>query len=147
MTVFTCNRLRENKPMPNKPIWRERWAARARSLKTEVHALFLACRDRRVPWQAKLVAGLVVAYALSPIDLIPDFIPVLGYLDDMVLLPLGILLVLKLIPDEVMQECRARAAEALPVKSGSAVVGAVIVVILWLIAIGALVVLGKRLMT
>jgi len=90
--------------------WRERWKARARALKTEVHALLLACRDPRVPWRAKIVASLVVAYALSPIDLIPDFIPVLGYLDDLILLPLGLLLALKMMPPEVLRECRLKAA-------------------------------------
>jgi uncharacterized membrane protein YkvA (DUF1232 family) len=71
----------------------------------------LACRDSRTPWYAKLVVGLVVAYALSPIDLIPDPIPVLGYLDDLILLPLGILLSRKLIPADVMEHCRRQASE------------------------------------
>ena len=86
-----------------------RWKQRARELKQEVHALALACKDPRVPWYAKLLAVLIVAYALSPIDLIPDFIPVLGYLDDLILVPLGIYLLLKVIPPEVMSECRVQA--------------------------------------
>jgi uncharacterized membrane protein YkvA (DUF1232 family) len=87
----------------------ERWKQRARELKQEVHALALACKDPRVPWYAKLLAVSIVAYALSPIDLIPDFIPVLGYLDDLILVPLGIYLLLKVIPPEVMSECRTQA--------------------------------------
>ena len=90
----------------------ERWRQRARRLKTEVHALYLAYRDPRVPWYARVVAACVVAYAFSPIDLIPDPIPVLGYLDDLVLLPLGVVLALKLIPASVMAECRQRARDA-----------------------------------
>ena len=81
----------------------------AKSLKTEIHALYLACRDPRVPWFAKAIAIFVVAYALSPIDLIPDFIPVFGYLDDLIIVPLGILLARRLIPAEVLEECRAAA--------------------------------------
>ena len=86
------------------------WQQRARQLKRETYALYLAYRDPRVPWYAKVLAVCVVAYAFSPIDLIPDFIPVLGYLDDLVFVPLGISLALRLIPPEVMAECRACAA-------------------------------------
>ena len=81
----------------------------ARALKAETLALYLAVRDTRVPWYAKLLAAGIVAYALSPIDLIPDFIPILGYLDDLILIPLGIALVLRMIPPSVMEDCRARA--------------------------------------
>jgi len=110
--------------------------ARAKTLKREIHALYLAARDPRTPWYAKAVIACVVAYALSPIDLIPDFIPVLGYLDDLLLLPLGIYFALKLIPTEVIIDARRRAAETsnnLP-KSWSA---ALIIIILWLIAVVA----------
>ena len=96
--------------MPSTPAI---WKARARQLKAEVYALYLAYRDPRVPWYAKVLAACVVGYALSPIDLIPDFIPVLGYLDDLVLIPLGIALTLRLIPPEVLDECRARACAEL----------------------------------
>ena len=88
----------------------EKWKAKARKLKREVYALYLVSKDRRVPWYARVVAVAVVAYAFSPIDLIPDPIPVLGYLDDLILIPLGIALVIKLIPAEVMQDCREKAA-------------------------------------
>jgi uncharacterized membrane protein YkvA (DUF1232 family) len=89
-----------------------RWRARARELKIQVHALLLAYRDPRTPWYAKVLAALVVAYALSPVDLIPDFIPVLGLLDDLLLVPLGIALAVRLIPMEVLADCRARARQA-----------------------------------
>jgi uncharacterized membrane protein YkvA (DUF1232 family) len=89
-----------------------RWRTRVRELKIQVHALLLACRDPRTPWYAKALAALVVAYALSPIDLIPDFIPVLGQLDDLLLVPLGIALAVRLIPPEVLADCRARARQA-----------------------------------
>ena len=81
----------------------------ARQMARDVAALGLAARDPRVPWTAKAVAAAVVAYSLSPIDLIPDFIPLLGYLDDLVIVPLGILLAVKLIPDALMAEFRATA--------------------------------------
>ncbi len=85
------------------------WAA---GLKRDVHAIYLASRDPRVPWYAKALAIAVAGYALSPIDLIPDFIPIIGYLDELILLPLSIGLVVSLIPPEIMTEYRARAEEA-----------------------------------
>jgi len=84
----------------------------ARIVKRDTHAIYLASRDPRVPWYAKVLALCVAGYALSPIDLIPDFVPVLGYLDDVIIVPLGILAVVKLIPPEVMAEHRALAAAA-----------------------------------
>lgn len=84
-----------------------RWSQR---IKRDIHAVYLASRDPRVPWYAKALAMLVAAYALSPIDLIPDFIPVLGHVDDLVFVPLGILAVVKLIPPEIMGAHRAAAA-------------------------------------
>ena len=105
---------------------------RARQLKAETWALALAVRDPRTPWYAKLLVVGIVAYACSPIDLIPDFIPVLGYLDDLILLPLGIAWALHVIPPAVLVECRVRAQEnMLAGKPVSWVAGAVIV-ILWL---------------
>ena len=108
----------------------------AREVRRDVHALHLAARDPRTPWYAKAFALLIAAYALSPIDLIPDFIPVLGYLDEVVLLPLAILLAVRLVPAEVMVEHRAAAlaAEARPVSRA----GAALVVVLWLLAAAAL---------
>ena len=83
---------------------------RAKQLKTDIPAVFLALRRKETPWLAKLLAGVTVAYALSPIDLISDFIPVLGYLDDLILLPALVALTIRLVPPSVMDECRAEAA-------------------------------------
>ncbi|KQU79904.1 hypothetical protein ASD99_24815 [Mesorhizobium sp. Root695] len=96
----------------------------ARTIKRDVHALYLAARDPRTPWYAKALAVFVASYALSPIDLIPDFIPVVGYLDDAILIPLGILAVVRMIPPEVMAEHREAAALAVdrPVSRGAAVI-------------------------
>jgi len=116
----------------------EKLKARAKALKGEIHALYLAARDPRTPWYAKAIIGCVVAYALSPIDLIPDFIPVLGYLDDLLLLPLGIYLALKLIPEEVLTDARRRAAK-IPGSLPKRWPAALIIIILWL---AALVVVG-----
>ncbi len=105
----------------------------ARLVKRDVHALYLASRDPRVPWYAKALAVLVAGYALSPLDLIPDFIPVLGYLDDILLVPIGILLVTRLIPPEILAEHRerAQAMQAMPVSRGAATV----IVCIWISAI------------
>jgi uncharacterized membrane protein YkvA (DUF1232 family) len=81
----------------------------AKTLKRDIVALWLAARDSRVPWRAKFMAGAVAAYALSPVDLIPDFVPVLGYLDDLVIVPFGIMLAIRLIPPALMEEFRAEA--------------------------------------
>lgn len=89
--------------------WLDRARRWARGIRRDVVVLWLAARDRRVPWYAKLAAGAVAAYALSPIDLIPDFIPVLGYLDDLIIVPVGIIVVLKLIPVDVLADLRAAA--------------------------------------
>ena len=89
------------------------WKRRVQQLKVETYALYLACRDPRTPWYAKLLAAGVVAYAVSPVDLIPDFIPVLGLLDDLVIVPLGAALAIKMVPKEVMAECREKARNAI----------------------------------
>ncbi len=111
------------------------WKARAAQLRAETYALYLAYRDPRVPWYAKALAAVVVGYAFSPVDLIPDFIPVLGYLDDLVLIPLGVALVLRLIPAEVMAECRARAAAELAEGRPVSRVAAAVIVVIWLAVI------------
>ena len=105
----------------------------ARRLKRETHALALACRDPRVPWYTRLLAICVVAYAFSPIDLIPDPIPVLGYLDDLILVPLGIALAVRLIPPAVLAECRARAEAATSGERSVNWVAAGVIVTIWLI--------------
>ena len=127
----------------------ERWKQRARRLKAETYALYLAYRDPRVPWYARLVAACVVAYALSPVDLIPDFIPLLGYLDDLVLVPLGLALALRLIPAPVMAECRERAHALLAEGRPTSWRGAAVIITIWLLgaALAALLVaraLGER---
>ena len=108
----------------------------ARAIRRDVVAVWIAARDPRVPWYAKALALAVAAYALSPIDLIPDFIPVLGYLDDLIIVPLGILLVIKLVPADLMAEFRAEAArrEAAP----RSTVAAVVIVLTWIAAAGLL---------
>jgi uncharacterized membrane protein YkvA (DUF1232 family) len=113
--------------------------ARAAALKRDVYALYLAARDPRTPWYAKLFAGAVIAYALSPIDLIPDPIPVIGYLDDLILLPLGIYVAIKLIPAAIFAQCRAQAesrCDQLPRNW----IAAAVILLLWLS--GALVLLS-----
>src|SRR5438874_1026011 len=104
---------------------------RLRELKRETHALYLAARHPRTPWYAKLLIAGIVAYAASPIDLIPDFVPVLGVLDDLILLPLGIALAIRLVPREVLAECRAN-ADAAAAKPSSRAAAAVIIGI-WII--------------
>lgn len=111
------------------PIGRLR--QRARRLKSEIHALYLAWRDPRVPWYAKVVVACVVGYALSPIDLIPDVIPVLGYLDDLILVPAGPALAIRLIPHEVMAECRDRAQAASRTGTPRSWITAVIILAVW----------------
>jgi uncharacterized membrane protein YkvA (DUF1232 family) len=107
----------------------------ARSIKRDVVAIWIAARDSRVPWFAKAVAAAVAAYALSPIDLIPDFVPVLGYLDDLLIVPTGIWLTVRLIPAELMLEFRAEAVrlEGQPTSR----VGASAIVVVWLSALAA----------
>jgi uncharacterized membrane protein YkvA (DUF1232 family) len=107
------------------------WKQRARSLRREVYALSLACRDPRVPWYAKALAACVVGYAFSPIDLIPDPVPILGYLDDLVLVPLGVLAVRRMIPREVLAECRQRADAV--IRQGGPVnwIAGGVVIVLW----------------
>ena len=107
----------------------------ARLLKRDVLALWIAARDSRTPWHAKLAAGAVAAYALSPIDLIPDFIPVFGYLDDLIIVPLGILLVVRLIPAPLMAEYRRMAAGRAKPASHA---GMVAILTIWIGAAAAL---------
>ncbi len=108
-----------------------RWQDRAAALKQDVYALYLAARDRRVPWLAKVFIALVVAYALSPIDLIPDFVPILGYLDDLLLIPIGIAVAVKLIPAAILAEHRAEAARVFAERRPRSWVGAALVLLAW----------------
>ncbi len=120
--------------LPKERSLLEKLKQRTRHLKSECLALYLAAHDPRTPWYAKLLVAGIVAYAFSPIDLIPDFVPVLGYLDDLVLIPLGITLAIKMVPESVLVECRALVRETMqngePVSRAA---GAVIVVI-WLLS-------------
>jgi uncharacterized membrane protein YkvA (DUF1232 family) len=113
--------------------WRQEWTARLRALKRESLVVYYAARDPRLPWHVRLLAVAVAAYALSPIDLIPDFIPVLGYLDDLILVPLGVALVVKLTPGTVLADARERAAQTAqrPVSR----VAAVVIVLVWIAAL------------
>lgn len=113
----------------------------ARELKRDVVALWLAARDSRVSWYAKAIAGAVAAYALSPIDLIPDFIPVLGYLDDLIIVPLGIWAAIRLIPEPVMDDLRARAATRSRPRSSF---GLMIIVSTWAIVVGVVAIILLR---
>ena len=105
----------------------------ARRLNRDGHAVYLASRDPRVPWYVKALAIAVAAYALSPIDLIPDFIPIVGYLDDLVIVPFGIWLVVSLVPGEIMAECRAKADAAgrRPVSRA----GMIAIIVLWVLGV------------
>jgi uncharacterized membrane protein YkvA (DUF1232 family) len=111
----------------------EMWKQRARQLKTETYAIYLAYKDPRVPWYARLFAACVVGYAFSPIDLVPDFVPVLGYLDDLILVPMGIALALKMIPAAVMTECRESAQELMAQGKPVNRTAAAIIVAIWLL--------------
>jgi uncharacterized membrane protein YkvA (DUF1232 family) len=115
---------------------------RASTMKRDTHALYFACRDPRTPWYVKVLAGGVVAYALSPIDLIPDFIPVVGYLDDLILVPLGIALAVKMIPGPVLVECRARAQTASERPTDRR--AAAFIVVIWLATAALLIWLAYR---
>jgi uncharacterized membrane protein YkvA (DUF1232 family) len=126
-------------------VWRiETWKQKARELRTETYALYLAVKDPRVPWYAKFSAVCVVAYALSPIDLIPDFIPVLGYVDDLILIPLGIALTIKMIPPDVLAECKVNAHLKVPQSKFLGWIGAILVLALWVVIIFAVVLWFSR---
>src|SRR3990172_6530031 len=120
-------RVRENVTMVNT------WRQRAKQLKTEMYALYLAYKDPRVKWHARAFAACVVGYAFSPIDLVPDFIPILGYLDDLVLIPLGVALALKMIPPEVMAECRDKARAVTSAGKPRNWIAAAVIIAIWLL--------------
>ncbi|MGQ9516325.1 MAG: YkvA family protein [Anaerolineae bacterium] len=109
-----------------------RWKARAAALQDDVYALYLAYRHAGVPWYAKAWALIVAAYAFSPVDLVPDVIPVLGYLDDLVLVPLGVALASRLIPPAILEECRAEARRARAAGRPTNWTAGIIILLLWL---------------
>ncbi|MGE5396106.1 MAG: YkvA family protein [Chitinophagales bacterium] len=108
--------------------------AKARKAKTDLGVIYLAFRHKETPWYAKVLIALVVSYALSPIDLIPDFIPVLGYLDDLILIPAGIALAIKQIPPEVILECRQNLAESSKARSWGTY-ALIVIIFIWLLLI------------
>ena len=112
----------------------EKLKSRARALKVDVSAIYLAAKDPRTPWYAKALIFFVVAHTLSPIDLIPDFIPVLGYLDDLIITPAGLALAVRLIPPEVMAEARGKVATQ-GVGRGVGFIGAAFIIIIWIAVI------------
>ena len=112
---------------------------KAKVLKTEVIAIYLSMRDSRTPLLAKIMILITISYAFSPIDLIPDFIPVLGYLDDLIILPLLIATSIKLIPKEVLTECRIKAKENIRVDKKAGIYAAIGIILLWIIVIIALI--------
>ena len=111
----------------------ETWKSRVKQLKAETYALYLAYKDPRVPWHARLFVICVVAYAFSPIDLIPDPIPVLGYLDDLILIPLGIILARKMIPQDVLAECREKAQTAMREDKPTNWVAGGVIIAIWVL--------------
>ena len=117
--------------------------SRARELKNEALAIYLAAKDPRTPWYAKALIFFVVAHTFSPIDLIPDFIPVLGYLDDLLITPLGLALAIRLIPAGVLEKARGRVADS-PVARRVGFIGAGIIVSVWILAIITVVVMFLR---
>ena len=122
----------------------EAWKRRARQLSAQTYALYLAYRDPRTPWYAKVFAALVVGYVFSPIDPIPDWIPVVGLLDEMVVVPIGVLLAAKMIPARVMEESREKAREVAEGEKPVRRVAAVVVVALWLLCVALAVFLAVR---
>ena len=116
----------------------ERWKKRAERMNRDVYALYIASRDPRVPRRSKIIIAAVVAYLLSPVDLVPDFIPILGGLDDLLLVPLGAALALRTIPPDVLRECRERAAIELAGGLPSNRKAAAVIVAIWLALLAAL---------
>lgn len=114
-------------------------------LKVETYALYLVYKDPRTPWYARLFAACVVGYAFSPIDLIPDPIPLLGYVDDLILIPLGIMLALKMIPPPILAECRAKAQTAMSQGKPTNRVAAIIIVAIWLLLVALTIIVAVRL--
>jgi uncharacterized membrane protein YkvA (DUF1232 family) len=117
---------------------------RARQLKTETYTLYIAYRDPRVPWAARIFAACVVGYAFSPIDLIPDFIPILGYLDDLILVPLGIRMALRMIPSEVMADSREKARETIEQGKPINRTAAAVIIAIWIMACAGAAILAWR---
>jgi uncharacterized membrane protein YkvA (DUF1232 family) len=114
-------------------IMLEKLKSRARALKHETIAVYIAAKDPRTPWYARALIFFVVAHTFSPIDLIPDFIPVLGYLDDLIITPLGLALAIRLIPAEVLEEAREKAKQVKGPEGSVKVIGLVVIVLVWVV--------------
>jgi uncharacterized membrane protein YkvA (DUF1232 family) len=111
------------------------WKVKSNKLKKEGYALYLAYHHPRTPWYAKVLAALIISYAFSPIDLIPDFIPVVGYLDDLIIIPAGIVLLIIIIPKDIWEECRAKSQSDVLAKKPKSWIAATLIVLIWLLAI------------
>ena len=122
----------------------ESWKRRARRLKAETYTLYLAYRHPRTPWYAKVFAALIVGYVFSPIDPIPDFIPVVGLLDELIVVPIGVILARKMIPEDVFAECREKAREVAKGEKPVSKVAAVVVVAVWLLCVALAIFLTLR---
>ena len=122
----------------------EAWKRRARQLTAQTYTLYLAYRHPGTPWYAKVFAALVVGYVFSPIDPIPDFIPVVGLLDEMVVVPLGVIIAMKMIPAEVFAECKEKARKVEEGEKPVSRVAAVVVVAIWLLCLALAVFLALR---
>ncbi len=124
----------------------QRWRKIANDLKVEAYCLYLAAKDPRTPWYAKALVICVVAYALCPLDLIPDFIPILGYLDDLIIIPAGMALAIRLVPHAVLDDCRKRAPLTVQAAVHAVFIATAAVIFLWVIFALAVIVLIKRLL-
>src|SRR5215207_2552412 len=122
----------------------ESWKQRARQLSAQTYALYLAYRHPRTPWYAKVFAALIVGYVFSPIDPIPDFIPVIGLLDEMVVVPIGVLIAAKMIPRQVMEECQEKARQRAEGEKPVSRVAAVVIVAVWVLCVALAVILALR---
>ena len=122
----------------------ESWKRRARRLKAQTHTLYLAYRHPRTPWYAKVFAALIVGYVFSPIDPIPDFIPVVGLLDELMVVPIGVIIARKMIPEDVFEECREKAREVAEGEKSVSRVAAVVVVAVWMLCVVLAVLLALR---
>ncbi len=123
-----------------------RWRKIGSDLKLEAYTLYLAAKDSRTPWYAKALVVSVVGYALSPIDLVPDFIPILGYLDDLIIISLGIGLAVRLIPRDVLDDCRRHAPATMDIAVRAAAIAAGVIVLLWVVLALAVILILKRLL-
>jgi uncharacterized membrane protein YkvA (DUF1232 family) len=123
----------------------ELWKQQARQLTAQTYALYLAYRHLKTPWYAKVFAALIVGYVFSPIDPIPDFIPGVGLLDEMVVVPIGVLLAAKMIPPDVFEECREKAREVAEGEKPVSRVAAIVIVAVWLMCVALAVLLALRL--